>query len=432
MIRVPTIRTIVGLNLLELALDDVRLPSAGRPAGRTWPHVDVGVDVCVACQVASGNDPEGFSKGRDQKNEPEAIGDEPGCQQESAGDQQAQPVEQFLGWQHPFVHLLARAHQRGEPLGAQHRHADDGGQDADRHRRQGPDLAADFDEDPDLDQGYDDESGEEDDTHTCSLLVIYLFNLNDGCIFFDDVREDGQHCDMSDGIPFIDIIILLAVAAFLILKLRSVLGKRSGHEKRPEYDPFNSKRDAPGEDKVIHLPNRNKSGEEGAAGTETRTARTESEMPGNGDGIPGLTQIKLADANFDETQFLGGARAAFEMIIQAFAMGERGSLKPLLADDVYDNFSTAIDEREERHEKLETTLVGIKEAEIIDATLENKIALVTVKFVSEQINVTRDRAGGVAEGDPSHVARITDLWTFARNVRSRDPNWNLVATESPT
>lgn len=262
--------------------------------------------------------------------------------------------------------------------------------------------------------------------------MIYLFNLNDGCIFFDDVREDGQHCDMSDGIPFIDIIILLAVAAFLILKLRSVLGKRSGHDKRPEYDPFNQKSGKPGEDKVIHLPNRNKTGEEAAAGAETRTARTESEMPGNGDGIPGLTQIKLADATFDEAQFLGGARAAFEMIIQAFAMGERRTLKPLLANDVYDNFSTAIDEREERNEKLETTLVGIKEAEIIDASLDNKTAQVTVKFVSEQINVTRDPAGVVVEGDPSHVARITDLWTFARNVRSRDPNWGLVATESPT
>ena len=236
---------------------------------------------------------------------------------------------------------------------------------------------------------------------------------------------------MSD-IPFIDIIILLAVAAFLILKLRSVLGKRSGHEKRPEFDPFDPKRGAPGEDKVIHLPNRNKTGDEAAAGAETRTARKESDMPGEGEGIPGLTQIKLADANFEEAQFLAGARAAFEMIVQAFSAGERRALKPLLADDVYDNFASAIDEREERHEKLDTTLVGIKEAEIIDASLENKTALVTVKFVSEQINVIRDRAGGVVDGDPSHVARITDLWTFARNVRSRDPNWSLVATESPT
>ena len=237
---------------------------------------------------------------------------------------------------------------------------------------------------------------------------------------------------MSDGIPFIDIIILLAVAAFLILKLRSVLGKRSGHEKRPDVDPFNGKRGEPGEDKVIHLPNRNKAEEEVAAGSEARAGRTESDMSGDGDGIPGLTKIKLADANFDEEQFLAGARGAFEMIVQAFAAGEQRALKPLLADEVYENFSSAIDERVERQEKLETTLVGIKSAEIIDASLENKTALVTVKFVSEQINVTRDRAGGVVEGDPSHVARITDLWTFARNVRSRDPNWSLIATESPT
>jgi predicted lipid-binding transport protein (Tim44 family) len=236
---------------------------------------------------------------------------------------------------------------------------------------------------------------------------------------------------MSDGIPFIDIIILLAVAAFLILKLRSVLGKKSGHEKRPEFDPFKQKRGEAGEDKVIHLPNRNKAGEDVGGPAEARTARKEPDMPGDGDSIPGLTQIKLADANFDEAQFLAGARGAFEMIVQAFAAGERRTLKPLLAPDVYENFSSAMDEREKRHEKLETTLVGIRDAEIIDASLEQKMAFVTIKFVSEQINVTRDKDGDVVDGDPSHVARITDLWTFARNIRSRDPNWGLIATESP-
>jgi predicted lipid-binding transport protein (Tim44 family) len=236
---------------------------------------------------------------------------------------------------------------------------------------------------------------------------------------------------MSDGIPFIDIIILLAVAAFLILKLRSVLGKKSGHEKRPEFDPFKQKRGEADEDKVIHLPNRNKAGADVGGPTEARTARTEPDMPSEGESIPGLTQIKLADANFDEAQFLAGARGAFEMIVQAFAAGERRTLKPLLAPDVYENFTSAMDEREKRHEKLETTLVGIRDAEIIDASLEQKTASVTVKFISEQINVTRDQEGGVVDGDPSHVARITDLWTFSRNTRSRDPNWGLVATESP-
>ena len=144
----------------------------------------------------------------------------------------------------------------------------------------------------------------------------------------------------------------------------------------------------------------------------------------------GLTRIKLADRSFDEESFLAGGRAAFEMIIGAFAAGDRDTLRPLLSNEVFENFSAAMTEREERQEKLETTLVGIKEAEIIDASLEQKTAFVTAKFVTEQINVTRDPSGEVVDGDPSHVGRVTDIWTFARNTRSRDPNWVLVATDT--
>ena len=235
---------------------------------------------------------------------------------------------------------------------------------------------------------------------------------------------------MNEGLPFIDIIILVAVAAFLILKLRSVLGKRSGHEKRPEVDPFSVERREGAEDKVIHLPNRNKSAEGLEEGDEDFAAQGEAEGAAGDSPGAGLTRIKLADRSFEEDGFLEGARAAFEMIIAAFAAGDRDSLRPLLSNEVYENFTGAMSEREEREEKLETTLVGIREAEIIDASLEQKTAFVTVKFLTEQINVTRDASGEVVEGDPSHVGRITDIWTFARNTRSRDPNWVLVATDT--
>ena len=235
---------------------------------------------------------------------------------------------------------------------------------------------------------------------------------------------------MNEGLPFIDIIILVAVAAFLILKLRSVLGKRSGHEKRPEFDPFNPERNENAEDKVIHLPNRNKSPDDRADIEEDLATHTGSESPSEDSLASGLTRIKLADRSFDEESFLAGGRAAFEMIIGAFAAGDRDTLRPLLSNEVFENFSAAMTEREERQEKLETTLVGIKEAEIIDASLEQKTAFVTAKFVTEQINVTRDPSGEVVDGDPSHVGRVTDIWTFARNTRSRDPNWVLVATDT--
>ena len=138
----------------------------------------------------------------------------------------------------------------------------------------------------------------------------------------------------------------------------------------------------------------------------------------------------MADSSFDESGFLNGARAAFEMVINAFAQGDTKVLRPLLSNDVYDDFAGAIKGREEAKETLETTLVGIDEAEIIEAELQGKTAFVTIKFVSEQVNVTRDAQGKVVDGDESHVASITDIWTFARNTRSRDPNWTLVATRS--
>ena len=245
---------------------------------------------------------------------------------------------------------------------------------------------------------------------------------------------------MSDA-SFIEIVILAAVAAFFIFKLRSVLGKRTGHEERPDFDPFQQAEDRAkkeaGDDKVIRLPDR--AGERDKAGRrleeeeliEEPQAESAAAEVADTPLAAGLTQIKLADRAFDKDEFLAGARAAFEMVIAAFAAGDTKTLRPLLANDVYDDFSGAIKEREDAKETLETTLIGITTAEIIEAELRQKTAFVTVKFVSEQVNVTRDSEGRIVDGDPNHVAKVTDLWTFARNTRSRDPNWALVATRSP-
>jgi predicted lipid-binding transport protein (Tim44 family) len=243
---------------------------------------------------------------------------------------------------------------------------------------------------------------------------------------------------MSDA-SFIEIVILAAVAAFFIFKLRSVLGKRTGHEERPEFDPFRQaeERGREAEDKVIKLPDR------GAERERTGRRLEEEELLEEPQGeaaaaedadapaAAGLTQIKLADRSFDKKQFLAGSRAAFEMIIGAYAAGDSKTLRPLLANDVYDDFAGAIKQREDAKEVLETTLIGITSADILEAELRQKTAFVTVKFVSEQVNVTRDPEGRIVDGDPNHVAKVTDIWTFARNTRSRDPNWALVATRSP-
>ena len=134
---------------------------------------------------------------------------------------------------------------------------------------------------------------------------------------------------------------------------------------------------------------------------------------------------------FDPGQFLDGARQAFEMIVTAYAEGDGRTLKQLLSKDVYENFAAAIREREKAGERMEDTLYGIDEASIVDAGMEGSTASVTVKFVSQQVNVTYDSEGRVVAGDPNEVATVTDIWTFQRNVKSRDPNWELAETRSP-
>lgn len=221
---------------------------------------------------------------------------------------------------------------------------------------------------------------------------------------------------MSSGFQFVDIIFFALVAAFIILRLRSVLGRRTGHEQR--RDPFAppARRESPadqGAADVVPLPRR-------AAETDAATPLGAA-----------LTQIKLADPGFDEAKFEQGARVAFDYIVSAFAAGDRDKLKPLLADDVYANFEQAIAQREQAGHKAETTLVRIKSCEIVEAKLEGTMAYITVKYASEQINVTRDAGGNVVEGNPDRITEAVDIWTFARNTRDPDPNWILVATDVP-
>ncbi len=143
-----------------------------------------------------------------------------------------------------------------------------------------------------------------------------------------------------------------------------------------------------------------------------------------------MTQIALADRNFEPSEFVVGARTAYEMIVTAFAAGDTKSLKPYLSEKVFDNFNSVIDSRKRAGQVQETTLVAINDAEIIEADLKGRIAELTVKIVSEMINVTKDTAGTVVGGDPTKVTSVTDIWTFTHNTRSSDPNWILVATRS--
>ena len=227
---------------------------------------------------------------------------------------------------------------------------------------------------------------------------------------------------MGDGVQFLDIILFAAVAAFLILRLRSVLGRKSGHDQTPKLDPFRDRRkEESAEDKVIQLPDRaEKADAEGAESMASDASPLEQ----------GLTQIKIADRAFDPDEFAKGSKVAFEMIVAAFATGDTKSLRPLLSNDVFSDFAGEIKARENRRESLETTLIGISQADIIEAEQQGKTAFVTVKFVTEQINVTLSADGDIVEGDGDQISDVTDIWHFTRDTRSRDPNWTLVRTET--
>jgi predicted lipid-binding transport protein (Tim44 family) len=144
-----------------------------------------------------------------------------------------------------------------------------------------------------------------------------------------------------------------------------------------------------------------------------------------------LAQIKVADPRFNENEFLSGARMAFEMILGAFATGDTGALKPLLSPEVFGNFTQSIREREQAGETMELNVVEIRAAEIVEAYMAGRTAHLTVKFVSEQIVIVRNDKGEIIEGDPQSGTETTDFWTFARDTRSPNPNWTLVATGAP-
>lgn len=225
---------------------------------------------------------------------------------------------------------------------------------------------------------------------------------------------------MDNSFQLLDIILFAGVAGFLLFRLRSVLGRRTGNERR-RPDPF-------ARTPVTPPPAAGASPFNPATPTTIAAQPTPSPADSRSDG---LAALQAADPSFSAEAFLAGARTAFEMIVKAFAAGDTTALQPLLSPDVFAAFSSAIRARRDAKETHETTLTSIKAATIEHVAIEGLIGLVTVKLVSDQVNVTRDAAGKVVEGDPDKTIEKTDFWTFSRPLRARNPNWTLVATHSP-
>lgn len=217
---------------------------------------------------------------------------------------------------------------------------------------------------------------------------------------------------MGSGSALIEIIILAVVAGFLILRLRSVLGKRHG-EERPRYEDADryvgGRRDEA--DNVTPFP---------------RRTQVDAEPP----ALRGpAAKLQALDPHFDEGGFLNGAREAFRMILAAYAAGDRDTLRALSNDEIYESLESAITDRESRDESLDATLIGIQSAKIDEVDVQGTVARVTVRFESEQTNVTRNADGQPIAGAPNQVETIVDLWTFERDMANANPNWRLVENE---
>ena len=215
--------------------------------------------------------------------------------------------------------------------------------------------------------------------------------------------------------PIIQLLVLAGIAVFLILRLRGVLGTREGFEKpavarqekstrlgKPEFDVIQG---GPDLDITDHV-------EEGS------------------DSAKALAAMKRIDPSFNVSEFLGGARGAYEMILMAFENGDLDSIVPFISEDVYEAFASVVDERQRKGLSIEAKFIGISDMTLVGAEFDEvtKEGEVTVRYKSEMTSIVRDNAGDIIEGSETEIKRQKDTWTFARKMDAGDPNWRLVAT----
>lgn len=208
-------------------------------------------------------------------------------------------------------------------------------------------------------------------------------------------------------------LIFAAIAVFVIIKLRSVLGTKTGEEK-----PFDTVRPQPREAakdaNIVSFPG----------------ARTDKKEAEAGPLDPVVAKIRAWDGDFEPNAFLGGAKAAFELIVTAFAKGDSAPLRPLLKEKVLESFDSDIQARKAEGIVRELTLVRFADARLERAEQRGNVIDITVRFVTEQINVTKDKSGAIIDGDPKQSETLTDLWTFTRDRTWRHPNWLLSDTDT--
>ena len=208
------------------------------------------------------------------------------------------------------------------------------------------------------------------------------------------------------------------LAGYLVFQLRRALGRRSDNQE-PESKPHPEQRAEHSEtDNVVAIkPNKNKNENQEQEQEET---------------LGGLTELREKDPSFSDTDFIKGSKEAFSWIVAAFSKGEIHKLEPLLSEPLFNGFKQAIEQREADQLSLETNIVSIKSAQIHNVTVKKDQVNITVEYVTDQIKSTRNAKDEVVDGDPDTIERVTDLWTFNRNIKSKNPNWTLIKTETPS
>ncbi|MGE0753586.1 MAG: Tim44/TimA family putative adaptor protein [Alphaproteobacteria bacterium] len=226
---------------------------------------------------------------------------------------------------------------------------------------------------------------------------------------------------MSEGVAYADILIIALIAGFILLRLRNVLGQKTGHDNpqhfiRPRPNAVENK------DKIVQLHDKPIKAKPKSKEDPFIEKIKDARVAGT------LKDIRAKDSEFDAGQFLDGAKMAFEMVFDAFSSNDKETLKMLLADNIYEEFAGEISKREEQENKTETTLVAVLSKDIADAMLVGDLARITVKFVTEQVTVVRDAAGEIIDGDASDTEHVENEWTFERDVTSKNPNWKIIET----
>ncbi|WP_308916268.1 Tim44/TimA family putative adaptor protein [Jannaschia sp. LMIT008] len=214
----------------------------------------------------------------------------------------------------------------------------------------------------------------------------------------------------------IQLLVLAAIALFLIIRLKNVLGTRTGFEKPPSVEGTPPRGPAVRRDfEVI----------EGGPDRDI-TDHVDDGSP----AAKALAAMKLAEPGFSVTEFVGGARGAYEMILMAFENGDLAPVQPFLDEDVYEAFLSVVSDREDQGLKVDASFIGVRETTLVDAEFDRATdtAQITLRFVGELTSVVRDAEGEIVEGDPNEIRKQRDVWTFARVMGADDPNWKLVAT----